>query len=75
MWSNYGSTFVEYLYLKRFRNKNDQVSIKGENIIKRIKEENKPVIFISGHFANFELMAMELTKKKFKISNHLQTVK
>ena len=63
MWSNYGSTFVEYLYLKRFRNKNDQVSIKGENIIKRIKEENKPVIFISGHFANFELMAMELTKK------------
>ncbi len=68
MWSNYGSTFVEYLYLKRFRNKNDQVSIKGENIIKRIKEENKPVIFISGHFANFELMAMELTKKNLKLA-------
>ena len=27
-----------------------------------IKSNNKPVIFYSGHFANFELMAMELDK-------------
>tara|TARA_X000000368_G_C22943200_1_gene673138 strand:- start:265 stop:1134 length:870 start_codon:yes stop_codon:yes gene_type:complete len=68
MWSNYGSTFVEYLFLKNFRNNNDHILIKGENIIKRIVEENKPVIFISGHFANFELMSMELTKKKLKLA-------
>ena len=68
MWSNYGSTFVEYLFLRNFRNNNDHILIKGENIIKRIVEDNKPVIFISGHFANFELMSMELTKKKLKLA-------
>tara|TARA_B100001029_G_C15013031_1_gene425460 strand:- start:265 stop:1134 length:870 start_codon:yes stop_codon:yes gene_type:complete len=68
MWSNYGSTFVEYLFLKNFRNNNDHIIIKGENIIKRIVEEKKPVIFISGHFANFELMSMELTKKNLKLA-------
>ena len=28
MWSNYGSTFVEYLFLKNFRNNNDHIIIK-----------------------------------------------
>ena len=68
MWSNYASTFVEYLFLKNFRNSNDHIFIKGENIIKRIVEENKPVIFVSGHFANFELMSMELNKKNLKLA-------
>ena len=33
-----------------------------------IKVSNKPVIFVSGHFANFELMSMELTKKNIKLA-------
>ena len=68
MWSNYGSTFVEYLYLKNFRDTSEHIKIKGENILKRIILENKPVIFISGHFANFELMSMELTKRNIKLA-------
>ncbi len=68
MWSNYGKTFVEYLFLKRFKNTNNHISIRGENIINRIAKENKPVIFVSGHFANFELMAMELSKKNLKVA-------
>ncbi len=64
MWSNYGKTFVEYLFLKKFRNSNFHIKIKGEQILKKIIENNKPVVFVSGHFANFELMSMELTKKK-----------
>lgn len=68
MWSNYGSTFVEYLYLKNFKNSNDHIKIKGENILERIIEENKPVIFVSGHFANFELMSMEITKKNIQLA-------
>ena len=28
----------------------------------------KPVIFVSGHFANFELMSMEITKKNIKLA-------
>ena len=68
MWSNYGSTFVEYLYLKNFKNSNDHIKIKGENILERIIAENKPVIFVSGHFANFELMSMEITKKNIQLA-------
>jgi KDO2-lipid IV(A) lauroyltransferase len=36
--------------------------------LNKLKKENKPVIFVSGHFANFELMSMELTKKKIKLA-------
>ena len=62
MWSNYGKTFVEYLFLKRLKKNNSVIIVKGEDILQKIIEENKPVIFVSGHFANFELMAMMLTK-------------
>jgi len=68
MWSNYGKTFVEYLYLKKFKNVNSHIEIKGEKILKKIQENNKPVIFVSGHFANFELMSMELTKKNINLA-------
>jgi len=71
MWSNYGKTFVEYLYLNKYRNKkfdSPQVNIIGENILEKVIETNKPVIFVSGHFANFELMSMELTRKNIKLA-------
>jgi|TARA_B110000881_G_C18576719_1_gene519034 KDO2-lipid IV(A) lauroyltransferase len=69
MWSNYGKTFVEYIYLNKFRNENLHVNItKGLNTLLKIKKNNKPVIFISGHFANFELMSMEITKKKIDLA-------
>ena len=64
MWSNYGKTFVEYLFLKKFRKNNTHIKIKNEEILEKIVKSGKPVIFVSGHFANFELMSMELTKKK-----------
>jgi len=65
MWSNIGRTFAEYAYLKIFRfNKINfgHIKINGIAHLDKIKESNKPVIFYSGHFANFELMAMELDK-------------
>jgi Kdo2-lipid IVA lauroyltransferase/acyltransferase len=68
MWKNYGKTFVEYLFLKKFKNTNSHIKINGEGILKKIKESNKPVIFVSGHFANFELMSMELTKRNIKLA-------
>ena len=68
MWSNYGKTFVEYLYLKKFRNTNFHINVKGQQIINKIIKNNKPVIFVSGHFANFELMSMELTKRNINLA-------
>jgi KDO2-lipid IV(A) lauroyltransferase len=68
MWSNYSSTFVEYLFLNNFKKNSQHITIKGEKILNKIIQANKPVIFISGHFSNFELMSMELTKRKIKLA-------
>ena len=61
---NYGRIFAEYIYLKNFKNNklNKYISIDGLEILKNIKKENKRVVFISGHFNNFELMAMQIDK-------------
>ena len=63
MWKNYGMTFIEYIYLKYFHKNNSYVNVKDEGNLLQIIKENKPVIFVSGHFANFELMSMEITKQ------------
>ena len=65
MWGNIGRTFAEYVYLKNFKfNKTnfDHIKINGLKHLEEIKENNESAIFYSGHFANFELMAMELDK-------------
>jgi len=69
MWSNIGRTFAEYIFLKDFKlNKTslNHMKINGTNYLEKIKNSNEPVIFYSGHFANFELMAMELDKSGIK---------
>lgn len=68
MWSNYGMTFIEYVYLNKFKNQSKHIQIEGENILKNLYLKNKPVIFVSGHFANFELISMEITKRKIKLA-------
>ena len=68
MWSNYGMTFIEYIFLNHFRHQNSHVDIVGEKILDNVIKKNKPVIFISGHFANYELMSMEITKRKIDLA-------
>ena len=68
MWSNYGMTFIEYIFLNNFKKGQSHINIEGESILRKISLDNKPVIFISGHFANFELMSMEITKKKINLA-------
>ena len=63
MWGNYGRIFSEYPYISNFRKGDLDKYIKIENI--EILEEIKkgpPVVFISAHFSNFELMAMAIEK-------------
>ena len=61
---NYGRIFAEYVYLKKFRNNElkKYVSIDGLEHLENLKKNNKKAVFISGHFNNFELMAMEIEK-------------
>jgi len=62
MWNNYGRILSEYMFIKKFREKkfHKNIIIEGQDILEKIKYEKKPVIFISGHFNNFELMAMQI---------------
>ena len=69
MWKNYGMTFIEYIYLDYFRKQNSHITIKENINLSQITREKKPVIFISGHFANFELMSMEITKKNIPLAS------
>ena len=61
---NYGRILAEYPFLKDFRkNKLEQfIRIDGIENLDKIKSKKKPVVFISGHFNNFELMAMQIEK-------------
>jgi len=68
MWKNYGMTFIEYIFLDYFRKNTNHIKIIGlDNILNQI-EEKKPLIFVSGHFANFELMSMEITKNNINLA-------
>jgi len=64
MWNNYGRTLSEYMFIKNFRNNKLKANIhlEGGEILEKIKNEKTPVIFVSGHFSNFELMAMQIEK-------------
>ena len=69
MWCNYGRTFAEYMHLEYFReNDNQNISITNPEKFEELKNLNKPILFFSGHFANFELLAMYLDKNDFNIS-------
>ena len=70
MWGNYGRILSEYVFLKDFRRSkfDNKLEIVGLDILSKIKKEGKPVIFISGHFNNFELMAMQIEKSGINLA-------
>ena len=70
MWNNYGRVFAEYMFIRdfRFEKIDSKIEIIGQEILDEIKKSNKPVVFISGHFSNFELMAMHIEKAGIELS-------
>ena len=71
MWNNYGKILAEYVFIKNFRKSKkftEKIFIKNQNELENIKKGTSPVIFISGHFSNFELMAMYLEKSGINLA-------
>ena len=71
MWNNYGKILAEYVFIKNFRKSKkftEKIFIKNQNELENIKKSTSPVIFISGHFSNFELMAMYLEKSGINLA-------
>tara|TARA_B100000795_G_scaffold167536_1_gene126112 strand:+ start:11 stop:658 length:648 start_codon:yes stop_codon:yes gene_type:complete len=70
MWGNYGRILSEYVFIKDFRSLKleNKLKINGQEILEEIKKNNEPVVFISGHFNNFELMAMHIEKSGINLA-------
>jgi len=63
MWDNIGRTFSEYVFLKNFqKNHNNLIKLHGTEYLEEIKNNNKPVVFVSGHLSNFELLGTKLNR-------------
>ena len=69
MWGNYGRILSEYPYISNFRKGDLDKYIKIENV-EQLEEVKKgqPVVFISAHFSNFELLAMVIEKSGVNLS-------
>ena len=70
MWENYGRILSEYMFIKKFRNSKYKkfLTIEGQEILNELKDSKEPVVFISGHFNNFELMAMQIEKSGINLA-------
>ena len=70
MWENYGRILSEYMFIKNFRNSKYKkfLTIEGQEILDELKDSKEPVVFISGHFNNFELMAMQIEKSGINLA-------
>ena len=71
MWATYGKIFAEYIFLKDFRQSaqfSKKIIIENQKGLEEVKQKKKPVIFISGHFDNFELMAMHIERSGINLA-------
>jgi KDO2-lipid IV(A) lauroyltransferase len=70
MWKNIGRIFGEYIHINKFSvidPKKKKIVFTNKNNIEILNKNNKPIVFFSGHFANFELMAKFLQELGFNI--------
>ena len=70
MWKNIGRIFGEYIHINKFSiidNNKKKIVFANRNNVEILKKNNKPIVFFSGHFANFELMAKCLQELGFNI--------
>ncbi len=71
MWKNYGKIFAEYMFMRQFRNNpnfSKDIFLENSEVIEEIKKNSEPVVFVSGHFSNFELLAMQIEKSGIELA-------
>ena len=70
MWRNIGSIFGEYIHINKFSildEEKNKIVFTNKSNLQILKNNKKPIVFFSGHFANFELMAKCLQELEFNI--------
>ena len=70
MWNSYGRILSEYVFLKEFKSNNfkKNIIVEGQEVLDKIRDSKKPVIFVSGHFSNYELMTLQIVKTNIPLS-------
>ena len=70
MWNSYGRILSEYVFLKELKSNNfkKNIIVEGQEVLDKIRESKKPVIFVSGHFSNYELMTLQIVKTNIPLS-------
>jgi len=55
-WDNLGRTFAEFAIMDKITVANGRIVVENGERLEEIKRANKPVVFVSGHFSNWEVM-------------------
>jgi lauroyl/myristoyl acyltransferase len=55
-WDNVGRAFAEFPLMDRIRPETGRVEVVNAERLAQIRDTGEPVVFISGHFANWEVM-------------------
>ncbi len=55
-WENVGRYFIEFMMMDRLTPANGRVEVVGWERLRAIAEHGPPVVFVSGHLSNFEIM-------------------
>ena len=67
-WENIGKTFFELLILPKIINKSkNKIAIEGKEFLEELKRNNKQVIFVGIHQANWEILLPIIDKIGFKV--------
>ena len=61
-WENTGRVFAEFPILDRLTPENGRVTVINGERLDEIRESGRPVIFVSGHFANWEIMPATIVR-------------
>lgn len=64
VWDNLGRTGAEFAHLDAFRidGADPRIDLHGAEHLERLREEGRPAVFVGGHFANWEIMAIALSQ-------------
>jgi KDO2-lipid IV(A) lauroyltransferase len=64
MWDNLGRTVAEYAHLDKlhFVGTNPRIEVANKETASRVIEQGKGILFVSGHFGNWEVMPIAATE-------------
>jgi len=68
MWDNLGRTISEYAFLENFAKPEyaSRIELQGVEVLKDIRSRGKGGLFVSGHFANWELMPLVMQQHGYE---------